>query len=1542
MEEKDGELYNKDVKLKGIDTTEGVEPDDEKKSDDTDKSSDGGTTKTKSPQSTNSTPQKSIMNVDYGSSPTPEPSPYLSWKEPETEQEAFEQSISTSLGQPGKTSVKGDTGLIDERAYQEAIAPINLGEYIPDPLEREKFLNEKGEALFQLDESTYGITFENDVKDLLEFKKREYPKRMKRFLDELDENQNFVSEMYNIGSRFLGSTAIAVSSIIPTIYGLGNAAIEGDSSKIFDNPLFDAWDGAQDWVTKGTVIYGGSDIYNINKEGEFEQKEFFARFWNDPIKSMNQDVVPAASFVAGAIVTELLAGIATPATGGTALAGNTARLAAQAKRLFSTNKFFNTSMKAVKGLDDNILQMAKLKNSAQFKKIQQSLNKATGTAIRGYRSAAYESALIARDTQERTLNNLLIQHHKNNGGEVNEEGFPIGEMDKLNKNTLAKYKKMAAEAGEMSYFMNVPLVAGSNFVQFPKLMMRNHALSSLGAKALGKKSLKGTRYLDGKRIANVNTNKYTKALGYTTAFVKRPISEAWEEFAQEAMGEGLVDYYTSNYSKEGAFSYTGMLSAIAQQGSSVLSTAEGRDAVTIGALMGMLGLRLPVKINQETGKLKFSLKGEQYGGSLEAVNDLRKKYSQAKVDSEKEASILNSDLDEQNVNPTLASNFRSAIRHMEAQQNMDSAAIEGDINEYKNQEHKQMFTFIQNRMNQGLEDSVLEDINIERESSLEEFNKKYSRKDEQEFTEETKKEAIDKAEKRAKGIIADIKTVRTHVENNEHTGANRIGFAIRKMRGNTSQKPLTPAELETVKGMQEQIAYLYSSVENSKEREQSLAESIRTKSKNTFDIGLLDAIKATPKGIVTDSETGKSGITFESNATEVVSGILQEWKKQSPEEYNLHSETVKQELKDIIKLKIRRARAAAMYKGMFTYKGAKAFREFANELAQKRDAKINEELEKNIKKQAKTAKNASINKVADNERSIFGSSPITDEKIRNDIRKGVKEYDALNKDALSPEGVFQEIVDILDKHPGLLGTLIREGKERGKSFHGIKTAKEIILNDSEDRQLEIATVNLMNQISKQWKEEEASSKNAPEFKDSSDYNQPAKGEEATEGTTEFSTNDTEKLDASIHKERNLFVNVNEKALEQIEGKWVAVRDKDGKPLPHPMSKRDAYKVNFEKVNSPAFLNNEVLEKENHEFEFRIPEDNEWNQREETTTENLWIDIIHVDPTTKEETVIGNLEAYRDGSPQHLKNLREEVVRRQELIDNQTENTELVEIKNKKKEVKEKLQELQQESKEAISKEDFDTFTDEGTVSDSILNSIASKVKEGQTLTERETAIFNDKTSKIEELLKETSEADTETSTTKLELVERKENLTTKAKEHYETAIEEHPNKTLEDAEKLQERVDSLTDSSEDKAIKKGIQLFIDEINFENQFKATPEQEVEQDVNEEIQNQIEELKSELSFFNERLTEAMNKDLNFKIKSENDSSIKLISKIKEYNSIKNKKKKESLREEIIEEFGESEFERVVAIENNFDSIVEQIATSGINIFTPKDSSDKFKEC
>lgn len=104
-------------------------------------------------------------------------------------------------------------------------------------------------------------------------------------------------------------------------------------------------------------------------------------------------------------------------------------------------------------------------------------------------------------------------------------------------------------------------------------------------------------------------------------------------------------------------------------------------------------------------------------------------------------------------------------------------------------------------------------------------------------------------------------------------------------------------------------------------------------------------------------------------------------------------------------------------------------------------------------------------------------------------------------------------------------------------------------------------------------------------------------------------------------------------------------------------------------------------------------------------------------------------------------------------DTTTEEQEVVEGdvsmegEDKLSEPKDAAEPVVEETEETITDDDYNTFVDKGEVNEDILSSIASKIKTGETLTERETAIHADKTGDIEQKLKEEAPTTTKEDTT---------------------------------------------------------------------------------------------------------------------------------------------------------------------------------------------------
>lgn len=1234
--------------------------------------------------------------------------PALEFKEPTSGQEAFVTDVAGRAGSSKTSNIQGSTGLINTEALEAVYAPVDLSQGLPDYHEREKFKAYHGEKMVKLfDENTFGLRFERDLEDLATYKEKQYPLAVKRFMDELDENQAWYTEGALTAGKLIGKTGLAVASIIPTVYGAGSALINWDSSKMFDNDLFDAWEYMDQGMDKHLAIYGGSDVWNFHEEsGQFYQKDFVGRFINDPLKSLNTDIVPAVSFIAGAVATELVAGAITAGTGGTGaglLATNTARLTAQLGNWGGRLGKYTKINRLIRGLD----KLDDIKSAAKIEELTKTYRSGYGTLASGYRSSAYESALIARDTQDSTLQRLIADHEARRG-------------TKPSASEMAEYELAAADAGESAYFMNVPLVAGSNFIQMPRLFMKNYRLARIGGGMMNKTKLSGTQFKKGVHVANAD-NKFLRRLGYAKSVLKGPLSEGFEEFAQGAMQEGLVDYYANNYSADSSRNIIGMLDTISKKAHAYANSTEGKDSMTIGALMGLLGLRAPIKIDSKTGKMGFSLTGTAFGGSRQEYLNAKEKVKKAS----EHAAFLNSDA--ANISPMLKMNMDNNIRHQAIQSDLDEAAVKGDVNEYKNKEYDSLFSAIHNRVSQGMGDSIIQEIDALDKMPLNTFNQTYGAKEVEEFTEESKAEALKKARIVATETIKSIEDVNQLLNKQ---GPDLFQKAIRaienKVRKNKKGQSINPQFLSNA--MKEQLAYLHSTVNNTKKREASLMNELNNLTNNAFGLDALNKVVAQISNVDT---TGKA--EFINKANETKAAALAEWKENDPVSYNMNINEAKPLIDDIMKLKIRRGEASKLYQGMLTPKGAKMFAGFAQELHDASMAEIKSALEEKVKANADKSRNASIEAQAKNETSVFGDSSITDGKIHTDVVNGLNEYNAIDFDMIPDQEIDNTIIGTIDKHPGLLALIKTRLKDQGFDLTGIKTTKEIF-NEDTDNAMSSALYKLLVDLSKELELRNQASSNNPEFDNSEDSNQPA-----MEGSTDAET--FERIKGEITNEDTMvgdnhtFINTHDKVIQN--GKNV-IDPITGKPESHRAQSDPFYKVDINKINSPDFLNNEELNRAHHDFEFRVQSNNPYNDT--ASIEDMVIQAVHVDPVTGTETVVSNLPAYKEGMPKQLLALRQEVVRRFNLTDEEIKaakkahDTKMSALRTEKKAIKDQLSgevNINKRIKELEAEKE--TLTEEQSPEEITLNGLKENLKYEQELEEGNPETIANIEAQIEEL-----------------------------------------------------------------------------------------------------------------------------------------------------------------------------------------------------------------
>lgn len=867
-------------------------------------------------------------------------------------------------------------------AIDQAYVPFDLAKAIPDPNERAEYIKQHGSKMVKLlNEDVQGITFADELKDLYNFRQQNYNVQLKKFVDKLDADQGFFDAAGNTFQKFLGKTSLAVSSLIPLVYGLAKGLVTWNAENIFNNTLFDQWDKMDKWTDEHYVVYGGYDYTQPGEDGK--QKDFFARMADNPMKSINNDVIPAASFIAGAILTETVAGLLAAPTGGTSLAANTARLAAYGTRTFSKG------LRVARGLDT----VSDMYNMQKIASLTAKFQKGIGTATTMVRTAGYESSLIARDTYQSTKDksirnyinsdvgvkrglkqkyeNIIRDNMDEFGNLSITETEILAELEKdIPKKDRIKIQNNAENAGELAWFSNVPLVGFSNMLQFPRIFNSSYRLGQGLLKKAGQKinPLTGTRMVGGKMVARGAERGFAaKTFGRVILpTAARGLGESFEEFSQGVFEEGYSNYYSAQFTDPSRETLNEFLPTMAQSAKEYFKSVEGQDSIAIGGLMGMLGIPgVRVRSAQERAAGKWRMGFTWYGGFYEGWQDVGSKMEQA----QNQANVYNTI----STNVALQKSLDNMLKGVGIQAEMDKALEKGDIFNYKNKEHEAFYNFVATRLETGIADTIFQDLDALDEMSLEEFNKTYAHKDQEfQYSAAQKKKIIETARNNTESIIkATEKTdellnyERRFVDkvfNKNFLGSVSYGTPLRSAvnadKGLLSGKGNIDSKLESFvqeqfkdaseqeqyilkerlkMQLRNQLAFLTSSAENIEKREKELTDQLRglvgdsglsalLSDKNfiRFVIGQETTTITLEDGTEVKSTDPKFANTKD-KVNFAVSQILADIKEKNPDQYNFARRQIKEVVTDLFKLKDKKAKAAAFYNMLMTEKGAQEF-----------------------------------------------------------------------------------------------------------------------------------------------------------------------------------------------------------------------------------------------------------------------------------------------------------------------------------------------------------------------------------------------------------------------------------------------------------------------------------------------------------------------------------------------------------------------------------------------------------------------------------------
>ena len=298
----------------------------------------------------------------------------------------------------------------------------------------------------------------NNIEHYAKMQELGYEASVKKYQDDLYENQSYLDMATNFVSKTIGNTLIHTGGgLVGTIYGATKALVTWDSEALFDNEVFTATDAATDYLNRRLVVHGDAEYYDIMNDPERrEEMSLGSRFMSHPFKVLNDDVSSAISFVGGTVLTEVAASLLAAPTGGASLVAATARNGALLTR------GFRNSVKVLRGLD----KASDFEKARKIIETTQKYQKLLGTTRATMMGAGYEAGLIGRETRDQTLEQMKENYKEQYGSE------PQGA-------TLEKMEREAKEAGDMSYWMNMGLVGGSNFIQFGRLFNKLKERSQL-------------------------------------------------------------------------------------------------------------------------------------------------------------------------------------------------------------------------------------------------------------------------------------------------------------------------------------------------------------------------------------------------------------------------------------------------------------------------------------------------------------------------------------------------------------------------------------------------------------------------------------------------------------------------------------------------------------------------------------------------------------------------------------------------------------------------------------------------------------------------------------------------------------------------------------------------------------------------------------------------------------------------------------------------------------------------------------------------------
>ena len=414
-----------------------------------------------------------------------------------------------------------------------------------------------------------------------------------------------------------------------------------------------------------------------------------ANFWGNDIIKNTGFMVGA---IAGAVAQDAIVGAATEGIGAIPLvASQLGRASLYLNKLFTgttkVDRVLDLARAAGKS-DQTLLNITKLGQLAAADKLTSGFRYTMSV----YGSARTEAAIESRESYNTIKEQLTEAYRLENFGQD-----PIGQ-------DYQQIEDYATDAMNTRFGINMALLTVSNAVQFDNIFksftgaqkgITSSTLKDFGG--AGKIGLKeGTLDTFEKKIPKTFSGKAwefvkPKAINVFTEGV-------YEEGGQFAAQIGVEDYYTRKYKKEGKESWDFVKEAMSSTTTGLaeqFGSSEGIKSMVIGGITAAI-----------TGPVADRITGE------------------SKKNNQRLNTTLNI-LNQYGMTGVLSNKYEDTSRSVEIAKQMNDAVNSGNIFKFKNLKSDMFFGFVNSRVPIGMHDVTIEQLEMLRDLSKEEFEKTF-------------------------------------------------------------------------------------------------------------------------------------------------------------------------------------------------------------------------------------------------------------------------------------------------------------------------------------------------------------------------------------------------------------------------------------------------------------------------------------------------------------------------------------------------------------------------------------------------------------------------------------------------------------------------------------------------------------------------------------------------------------------------------------------------------------------------------------------------